>query len=658
MASSDSVRTFLSNKNCCAERQWNAKSANVKMAAASETEGEAGVWIESIRIEGGTLDGFRQQFRPGLNVLIGGRGTGKSSVIELIRFCLGAHSSSDVIAKDALEHALGVLGDGKITVTLTDGNESIEVARIASDQSDACPFDVTPPLVFSQKEVEQIGAHSQSRMRLVDEFVSGRNAVAAKQAPLQARIKSASSEIRGLLVEIDDISEKVLALPKLQAKLAELQEQGTAQRTRSAELDALRLQLDQLTPLASAANVRAASIERSTVRLGDWTDELELISNRRPSIEAWPVEAATPDQVEPHRKRLAEVNQTLSTAIAEYRRITSELETLRQTAQGEKATIEAQGREVRQKIEEQQKGASILDRQIAELSQEIAALNSLAALRAERIERIEGVSQQRQAALDEMHAQTQALTQSRQQIAAKLTGALAPAIRVTVKPLADYRAYASVLNGALRGSGLRYRELADRIVETFSPQEIAILAEKADAGAIGAALEISEERAHRLAEALRGDAGTELLVTEVGDELAIELLDGTSFKTTDFLSMGQRCTAVLPIILQHNERIIVLDQPEDHLDNAFVVGTLVQAICARSGSAQTIIATHNPNIPVLGDADWVAHLESDGDRCFVHVAGALEDNDVVNSISNIMEGGREAFQRRATFYAESGICDD
>lgn len=620
--------------------------------------GEPRVWIESIRIEGGTLDGFRQQLRPGLNVLIGGRGTGKSSIIELIRFCLGSPSSSDAIAKEALEHALGVLGDGKITVTLTAGDEHIEVSRIATDETDACPLDVTPPLVFSQKEVEQIGARSQSRMRLVDGFVSGRNATAAKQAPLHARIKSASSEIRALLVEIDDISEKLLALPKLQARLAELQQEGAAQRSRSSELDALRHQLDQLTPMASAANVRTASIERSAVRLGDWTEELELISNRRPSIEAWPAEAATPDQLEPHRKRLAAVNQTLTTAIADYRRITMELEGLRQNAQREKATIEAQGREVRQKIEEQQKGASILDRQIAELSQEIAALNSLAALKADRIERIDRASLLRQTALDDMHTQSEALTQSRHQIAATLTSALAPAIRVTVKPLADYRAYISVLNGALRGSGLRYRELADRIVETFSPQEIAILAEKADAAAIGAALEISEERAHRLAEALRGDAGTELLVTEVGDEVVIELLDGTSFKTTDFLSMGQRCTAVLPIILQHNERIIVLDQPEDHLDNAFVVGTLVQAIRARHGSAQTIIATHNPNIPVLGDADWVAHLESDGDRCFVHVSGALEDSEVVNSITNIMEGGREAFQRRAAFYAESGAGDD
>jgi hypothetical protein len=612
------------------------------------------VWIESIRVEGGTLDGFRQSLSSGLNVLIGGRGTGKSSVIELIRFCLGAPSSSDAIGKDALEHALGVLGDGKVVITLTNGSDRIEVSRIATDSDDNCPLEVSPPLVFSQKEVEQIGARSQSRMRLVEGFIAGRGAVAAKRGPLHARIKSASTEIRSLLVEVADIAEKLLALPKLQVRLAELQRQGAAQRARSAELDGLRKQLDELTPLISAASVRAGSIGRSAEDLSEWTDDLDLVVGRQPSLESWPAQAMTLDQLQPHRKRLETAHERLTAIIAEYRSVIDDLELLRRESSDEKSVLEAKGREVRQKIEEQQKGASVLDRQIADLSQEIAALSALADLRAERLGRIDRLHAQRQSALDEMHAHNVALTAGRENTAARLTAGLAPSIRVTVKPLADYRAYVSVLNGALRGSGLRYRELADRIAETFSPQEIAVLAERGDVSVISKSLEINEERALRLAEGLRGDAGAELLVTEVGDEVVIELLDGTSFKSTDFLSMGQRCTAVLPIILQHNERIIVLDQPEDHLDNAFVVGTLVKAIRTRGGAAQTIIATHNPNIPVLGGADFVVHLESDGDRCFVQVAGALEDVAVVNSITNIMEGGREAFQRRAAFYAEIG----
>jgi DNA repair exonuclease SbcCD ATPase subunit len=87
------------------------------------------LWIEAVRIEGGVLDGFNGRFDAQLNVLIGGRGTGKSSVIELIRFCLGATSYSTSAEQGPMEHALGVLGDGRVTVVLRDGTERIEVSR-------------------------------------------------------------------------------------------------------------------------------------------------------------------------------------------------------------------------------------------------------------------------------------------------------------------------------------------------------------------------------------------------------------------------------------------------------------------------------------------------------------------------------------------------
>src|SRR5258708_38638310 len=130
-------------------------------------------------------------------------------------------------------------------------------------------------------------------------------------------------------------------------------------------------------------------------------------------------------------------------------------------------------------------------------------------------------------------------------------------------------------------------------------------------------------------------------------------MDGSDYKGIDFLSMGQRCTVVLPIILRHTERMIILDQPEDHLDNAFVVGTLVKAIAARSQGAQSIVATHNPNIPVLGDAAQVIHLDSDGTRCFVRSAGSINAPEIVEGITTIMEDGREDFAKRADFYGKN-----
>ena len=144
----------------------------------------------------------------------------------------------------------------------------------------------------------------------------------------------------------------------------------------------------------------------------------------------------------------------------------------------------------------------------------------------------------------------------------------------------------------------------------------------------------------------------EIATTLVEDNVYLRLLDGNDYKHFSDLSTGQRCTVVLPIILEHRDRILIVDQPEDHIDNAFIVDTLIKALLHRSPEAQIVFSTHNANIPVLGDADLVVHMGSDGRRGFVSVAAPLETPQVVKSILSVMEGGAEAFQHRARFYAK------
>jgi len=142
----------------------------------------------------------------------------------------------------------------------------------------------------------------------------------------------------------------------------------------------------------------------------------------------------------------------------------------------------------------------------------------------------------------------------------------------------------------------------------------------------------------------------DVLTADLEDYVEVALLDGDRYKTSETLSTGQRCTAVLPLVLRHEERPVVLDQPEDHLDGGFIVETLVKGIQARRDGSQLIIATHNPNIPVLGDARQVTLLGSDGRRGFKRHTGRLLDPKIVDAITSVMEGGQEAFNRRASFY--------
>jgi predicted ATP-dependent endonuclease of OLD family len=91
--------------------------------------------IERIQIEEGFLDGLDLTLVPGLNVLIGARGTGKTSLIELIRYCLDVRPHTSDTAKRSRDHAVSVLGPGQVTLTLSDGRNKIVVSRTALDQA-------------------------------------------------------------------------------------------------------------------------------------------------------------------------------------------------------------------------------------------------------------------------------------------------------------------------------------------------------------------------------------------------------------------------------------------------------------------------------------------------------------------------------------------
>jgi ABC-type cobalamin/Fe3+-siderophores transport system ATPase subunit len=145
----------------------------------------------------------------------------------------------------------------------------------------------------------------------------------------------------------------------------------------------------------------------------------------------------------------------------------------------------------------------------------------------------------------------------------------------------------------------------------------------------------------------------QILTASIEDGITLSLLDGTEYKTTEQLSTGQRCTVVLPLLMKQQRASVIVDQPEDHLDNAFIVETLIKSIVKRKNQGQLIFSTHNANIPVLGGADLVVTLGSDGTRGFVRHAGALDSQPSIDAITTIMEGGIEAFQRRAEFYNNS-----
>ena len=130
------------------------------------------------------------------------------------------------------------------------------------------------------------------------------------------------------------------------------------------------------------------------------------------------------------------------------------------------------------------------------------------------------------------------------------------------------------------------------------------------------------------------------------DDLHIEYKRNNHWHPLSQGSQGQRSAALLAFLLAFGEEPIILDQPEDDLDNHLIYDLIVRQIRENKLRRQLIVVTHNPNVVVNGDAELVHVMEFGQGQCFVQQSGALQDRSVREEVCRVMEGGHEAFARR------------
>jgi hypothetical protein len=123
------------------------------------------------------------------------------------------------------------------------------------------------------------------------------------------------------------------------------------------------------------------------------------------------------------------------------------------------------------------------------------------------------------------------------------------------------------------------------------------------------------------------------------------------------LSPGEQSAAILTLALQTRTQPLILDQPEDELGYSYVVHLIVPKILQAKFGRQLLVVTHNANIPVLGDADYVTKMENRphpdparARQCVVAAEGCFESLNVTQSLIEL-EGGQQAFRFRQHRYA-------
>ena len=132
------------------------------------------------------------------------------------------------------------------------------------------------------------------------------------------------------------------------------------------------------------------------------------------------------------------------------------------------------------------------------------------------------------------------------------------------------------------------------------------------------------------------------------DALTVDFKDrpNADWQRIEHGSPGQQTAALLAFALSHGSEPIILDQPEDDLDNTLIYDLLVSRLRERKLNRQIIVVTHNPNIVVHGDTELVLSLEYAGGESRINCRGGLQESAVRDEICRIMEGGREAFESR------------
>lgn len=619
--------------------------------------------IDNISVSGGFLSGLSLQFPTGLICVIGPRGSGKSTLSEAIRLALSGLPNT--ATKPRLDMIKANLGGAVVTVSthpdsdrggftirrsygqtaVITGADSRPVTSIELDRGTFLPLDA-----YGNQDIESIADESfgSARRNLLDdlcpeEMHQVRLRIADQRRALESNaeaIKAAERRVREIteqIEELGDVQTRLNALP------APTKNEGSPEfRSASAQ--------------RQFNDREASAITAITRSIRDLSSDIEAAFKR--------AKADIPAPIADPQSANADLLGNLETAIADFWRFTDRLGTDVRTEiantvraidgvsgklKEAHTTQESKYLALQQKNQEAAKAFEA--RSTAE--RDVATLTKLKQQQSEAKAQLETLVAARKGLKADYILARDRISELREGVAARLQAEAGSKVRIRVQRNADVLAYQEKLLSALYGSKLKNQEDILRTLSAIRPEDLALIIRDDDFAEFDTHTSFGRERGRKILDALRNNIDPLALdVMPIDDRIIIELDVSTSgpanFKDASELSRGQKCTALLPILLARRSTPLVIDQPEDNLDNHFIYETVVDSILRLKSRRQMIFITHNANIPVLGEADMVVVMNCDGHRAFVQKVGTLDD--CRDEIIDLLEGGEEAFELRRQRY--------
>ncbi len=618
--------------------------------------------MDSIRVSGGFLDGMSFYFSENMNCIIGARGAGKTSLVELLRFCLRCEpgKASDPAARKRFDDIIdGSLGNGHVELGVTSAGGAKYVISRANGSAPVVYDTNRQPTgqrlgsavfsadIFSQNEVETIAGRPESQLALLESFDRAR--LAALNADIvDARRKLDANYQRtcAMLSEIDSLEMKCARRAQVEKALAELKKAGSGVSEDMDNANELRSQREAEKRQATALSRVFAELERRVKEFGGalasrpvtaWQEERPRDTQNSGIIEE--MRSSLRGCLSLFEGKLEEIQESLAEGHAEYA----------QAEQRLSLAHDAQDAEYMQLAEQAQADRAVVERRMA-AERELNDILEHAADLEDRRRALAEVRNERKALLRSLEEALESQFAARLAIANRINAELGPEIRVEVHQYGNLDNYMALVVSRLHkvSANVQYNQVAEKVAKGIDPATlIGIVRERRTEALTDAGL--NDNQAKAVIDAFSSsEAIAALEVVDLPDRPVILLRDKDTYKPTEILSTGQKCNAILPILLMDSDRPLVIDQPEDNLDNGLIHSLIVKSILKVKRHRQLLFVTHNPNIPVLGEAERMLVFTSDGTHGSIAQCGTVDE--CKEHIVNLLEGGAEAFRRRSRCY--------
>jgi len=611
--------------------------------------------------EGGFLDGTRVHFNNNLNVLIGGRGTGKSTIIESLRYVLAldplgedARKAHESVIKQVLKPGTKISllvrshypSKRCYTIERTIPNPSVvkdETGKVLT----LVPRDVVRGVeVFGQHEISELTKSPEKLTLLLDRFVERDPDTTARKSRLRADLGRSRSRIVDVQREIKLVDERLGALPSLEETLKRFQEAGLEERLKEKsqlirEERVLTTAGERLEPVRSVQEELAGVVPIDTAFAS--AKAVEGLPNAELVAQAAAILNRLTD-----RLRLAAKQISGEIATTE-----KEIATLKATWNQRKASAEANYERLLRELQK----SKIDGEEFIRLKRQIEELRPLKEKRETLTRDLSEHQEERRKLLDEWENLKSAEYRALEAAARRVSKKLKDRVRVEVEmagardPLE--KLLREMIGGNLSATFERLRRpdlsLPEFATRCRNGREALVKQYGVSAAAADRIIQGGEDLFMKIEE-LELPSTTKIELNTAPEK------EAPSWQGLDSLSTGQKATAVLLLLLLESEAPLIVDQPEDDLDNRFITDGVVPTMRREKRLRQFIFSTHNANIPVLGDAELIVGLatavqdSADHGRTDPAYMGAIDTGPVRELVEEILEGGKTAFEMRRLKY--------